>query len=256
MTPAEANPQTEFAAKKALQLDDSLADAHVAMAWACLSRYDWSCADSESARSVALDPESADTHNCRAWMLVALNRTDEAVSERKKAMDIDPFSWPSVLVQTLNQDHAFDAAISEAHMRIGANPNNALLHYSLSTAYLRKGMEREAAEELETALRLDNDTAEATAVHEAFARGHYSAVLSMQLDELKKQSKKEYVSPMAFASDFGELHRKDETLRYLEEAYGERSPGLAWVQHSPEFDFLHGDQRYRALIKKIGLPPA
>ena len=91
MTPAEANPQTEFTARKALQLDDSLADAHVAMAWVCLSRYDWRCADAESARSVALDPESADTHNCRAWMLVALNRMEEAVNERKKAMDIDPF---------------------------------------------------------------------------------------------------------------------------------------------------------------------
>jgi hypothetical protein len=78
----------------------------------------------------------------------------------------------------------------------------------------------------------------------------------MQLEELKKQSKKEYVSPLTFAFDFGELHRKEETLRYLEEAYGERSPGLAYVQHSPEFDFLHTDTRYRSLVRRIGLPPA
>ena len=61
---------------------------------------------------------------------------------------------------------------------------------------------------------------------------------------------------MALASDFGELHRKEETLHYLEEAYNERSPNLAWVQHSPEFDFLHTDERYRSLIQRIGLPPA
>ena len=55
---------------------------------------------------------------------------------------------------------------------------------------------------------------------------------------------------------FGKLHRKEETLRYLEEAYDVCSPGLAWVQHSPEFDFLHTDERYCSLIQRIGLPPA
>lgn len=112
------------------------------MAWVCFSHYDWNCADAESARSVALNPESADTHNCRAWMLVPLNRMEEAVSERKKAMDIDPFSWPWVLVQTLDQNREFDAAIKEARMRLGANPTNASLHSTLSGSYLHKGMER------------------------------------------------------------------------------------------------------------------
>lgn len=255
LPPAEADPQAEFTARKALQLDDSLADAHISMAWVCLMRYDWSCADAESARSVALNPESAATHHCRAWMLIALNRMDEAVSERKKAMDIDPYSWPWVLVQTLDQNRDFGAAIKEARMRLGANPTNASLHSALSGSYLHKGMEREAAEELETSLKLDNDRAEAAAVRQAFDRGGYPAVLYMQIDELKKQSKTEYVSPMAFASDFGELHRREDTLRYLEEACRERSPGLAWMQHAPEFDFLHGDKRYQTIVRRVGLSP-
>jgi hypothetical protein len=95
----------------------------------------------------------------------------------------------------------------------------------------------------------------AAAVRQAFSRGGYSAVSYMQLDELKKQSKKEYVSPLAFAFKFGELHRKEDTLRYLEYAYRERSPGLAWMQQSPEFDFLHGDQRYQTIVKAVGLSP-
>jgi TolB-like protein/DNA-binding winged helix-turn-helix (wHTH) protein len=256
LPPAEANPQAEIAAKRALQLDDSLSDAHISMAWVCLRRYDWNCADAESARSVELNPASAAAHHCRAWMLIPLNRMDEALNERKKAMDIDPYSWPFVLAQTLDENHAFDAAIGEARMRLGANQTNAALHSTLSAAYLHKGMEREAAEELETSLKLDNDKTGAAAVHDAFVRGGYSAVLRMQLDELKKRSKKEYVSPMALASDFGELHRKEETLHYLEEAYDERSPNLAWVQHSPEFDFLHTDERYRSLVQRIGLPPS
>ena len=255
LTPGVANPQAEVAARMALQLDDSLADAHISMAWVCLRRYDWNCADAESARAVALNPESAATHHCRAWMLIALNRMDEALKERKKAMDIDPYSWPWVLVQTLDENHAFDAAISEAHMRLGANPTNAVLHSALSRSYLHKGMERAAAEELETSLTLDNDKAEAAAVHRAFGRGGYSAVLQMQLDELRKQSRKEYVSPLTLASDSGELRRKEDTLHYLEEAYRERSPGLAWVQHLPEYDFLHGEKRYQTIVRKVGLSP-
>ena len=141
-------------------------------------------------------------------------------------------------------------------MRLGANPTNVSLHSALSGSYLHKGMEREAAEELETSLNLENDKAGAAAVHRAFSRGGYPAVLYMQLDDLKKRSKKEYVSPLTFAFNFGELHRKREALHYLEAAYQERSPGLAWVQHSPDFDFLHDDERYRAIIRKIGLPPA
>jgi TolB-like protein/DNA-binding winged helix-turn-helix (wHTH) protein len=255
LAPGEASPQAEFAARKALQLDDSLGDAHLSMAWVCLMRYDWNCADAESARSVALNPDSAAAHHCRAWMLIPLNRMDEAVRERKKAMDIDPFSWPWVLVQTFDEDQAFDAAISEAHMRLGANPTNARLHGELSRAYLHKGMEREAAEELEKSLTLENDKAEAGAVRQAFSRGGYSAVLYMQLDELKKQSEREYVAPLKFALDFGELHRKEDTLRYLEDAYRERCPRLAWIQHFPELDFLHDDKRYQAIVRRLGLAP-
>jgi TolB-like protein/DNA-binding winged helix-turn-helix (wHTH) protein len=256
LTPGEANPPGEFAARKALQLDDSLSDAHISMAWVCLRRYDWNCADAESARAVALNPESAAAHHCRAWMLVPLNRMDEAIRERKRAMEIDPFSWSSALIQTFDWNRAFDAAISEAHMRLGANPTNPGLHRALWQVYLHKGEEREAAEELEKSLTLENDKAEAAAVHQAFSRGGYSAVLYMQLDELKKQSKKEYVSPFEFASEFAALHRKEDTLRYLEDAYRERSPVLAFVQHRPEFDFLHGDKRYRSIVQKIGLAPA
>ncbi len=255
LTPGEASPQAEFAARKALHLDNSLADAHLSMAWVCLMRYDWNCADAESARSVALNPDSAAAHHCRAWMLIPLNRMDEAIRERKRAMDIDPFSWPWVLIRTFDEDRDFDAAISEAHMRLGANPTNARLHSALSRSYLHKGKEREAAEELEKSLTLGNETAEAAAVRQAFSRGGYSAVLYMQLDQLKRRSKKEYVSPMVFASDFGELHRKEDTLRYLEYAYREPSPALAWIQYSPEFDFLHGDKRYQTIVRRLGLAP-
>ena len=77
----------------------------------------------------------------------------------------------------------------------------------------------------------------------------------MHLAELKKQSKEKIRFALTFALDFGELRRKEDTLRYLEDAYRERSPGLAWVRHFPEFDFLHGDKRYQTIVRRVGLSP-
>jgi hypothetical protein len=75
-------------------------------------------------------------------------------------------------------------------------------------------------------------------------------------NDLKARARKQYVSPWdtAFTSAF--LGDKEQTLKFLEIAYRERSPWIVFLQKEPVFDFLHSDERYRVLVKKIGLPPA
>ena len=81
-------------------------------------------------------------------------------------------------------------------------------------------------------------------------------MLELQLDYLKHTAKTGYVSPMDFAELYGSLQSRDETLRYLEASYRERSPQLVHIQSNPNFNFLHSEPRYQTIVNSMGLPPA
>ncbi len=146
--------------------------------------------------------------------------------------------------------------MKEARLRSEAQPDNAAVHEILMDAYWHKGMERETAQEWEASLQLAGKKERALAVHQAFERGGLKAVFEWQLSEFRKKAAREYVSPLEFADAYACLKRKDEALHYLEEAYQEREPWLVHVQNSADFDFLHSDPRYQAIVKKMGLPAA
>jgi len=255
--PQAVMAQAEAAAKKAVELDDLDSEAHRAVAAIQLFyRWDWAAADRESARAVELSPSLAESHHLRSYVLWTLNRTDEALQEQKKATELEPFARPWGLGYALIRARQFDAALNEARVRSDAQPNNADLHDLLSQAYFYKGMEKEAEEENERALQLAGEK-DLLAEHvQVYQQGGYRAVLAWRVEVVKRRAAKHYVSPMDFAGKYGQLGRKEETIRYLEESYRERSPGLVDVQNDPNFDFVHSDPRYRAIVRKMGLPPA
>jgi TolB-like protein/DNA-binding winged helix-turn-helix (wHTH) protein len=255
--PEEVMPEAEAAARKALELDDLVAEAHNTMAAVNLFyRWDWDSADRESARALELNPNLAESHHLRSYVLWALNRTDEALQEQRKAMELDPFARPWALGYALLRARQFDAALDEARVRSDAQPNNPDLHDLLSEAYFFKGMEKEAEEESERALQVAGEK-DLLAEHvQAYRRGGFRAVLAWRVDVLKRRAAKQYVSPTEFAYMNAQLRRKEETLHDLEECYRQRSPRLVFVQRDPTLDFVHSDPRYREIIKKMGLSPA
>jgi hypothetical protein len=101
-----------------------------------------------------------------------------------------------------------------------------------------------------------NDQAAAATFHRAFARGGKRAVLLLQLDQLKAESMKHYVGPVAFASLYAQLGNKQQALACLDDALSQHSPSLFEIQEETDFDSLHADPHYRAIIQKTGLPPA
>jgi hypothetical protein len=160
-------------------------------------------------------------------------------------------------VYALARAHQFDAALNEARLRSQAQPDNASLHYALAAAYWGKGMEKEAAQEWEMYYQLAGDTKTARSIHQAFKSGGARAVFEFQLsDDLRKKAAGKYVSPLELASISACLKHKEEALHYLEQSYQERAPWLVRIQSDPDFDFLHSDPRYQAIVKKMGLPPA
>jgi TolB-like protein/DNA-binding winged helix-turn-helix (wHTH) protein len=255
--PEAVMAQAEIAAKKALALDDSLAEVHNSVAAIYFFyRWNWEAAEKESARAIELNPGLAEPHHLRSYVLRVLNRTDEALEEQKKATELDPFARPWALTYALIRARQFDAALSEARVRSDAQPNDPDLHDLLSQAYFFKGMEKEAEEESERALQVAGEK-DLLAEHvQAYRRGGFRAVFAWRVDVLKRRAAKQYVSPAEFADMNAQLGRKEETLHYLEECYRQRSPRLVFVQSDPTLDFVHSDPRYREIIKKMGLPQA
>ena len=255
-TPKEDLAKAGETARRAVELDDSLAEAHLSMAgW-----YMWSWnplqADAEARRAIELNPTYAEAHFFRHVILLALNRSQEALQEAKRGVELDPFARTYGLGQCYMDMRQFDAAIDELRMQAQLHPNDADLHNVLAEAYWHNGEYNESQEELERELKVSGRSEDADTVHRAFERGGEKAVAQWEAKDIKIRASKGYVSHFDIASTVALTGNKDETLNHLEASYREHESALILIEIEPAFDFLHSDPRYRALVGKIGLTPA
>jgi len=249
--------KADAAGRKALELDDSLPEVHNAMAGIYLFvHWDPKHADEEAQKSIALNPNYAEIHHLRAYILLALNRSEEALREQKRCTELDRFERPWALGKVLTQLRKFDEAINEFHVLLEAQPTDQYAWFLLSDVYHMKGMMRESVQAKAHGARRVGDPKGAEAIERAFRAGGDKAVQDWDLNRIKKMALKGYVSPMTLAFVAARGGRRDEALKYLEEAYEERSPWLVLLQNEPDFDLLHGEPRYREIVKKLGLSPA
>ncbi|HSZ00093.1 MAG TPA: winged helix-turn-helix domain-containing protein [Terriglobales bacterium] len=254
-------PQAAFAkneeySRKALELDDSVAEAHNSMAALYLFHaWDWNRAEAEAQRAIELNPNLAAAHHLRSYILFALNRNAEALQEQRQATEIDPFAQPWHLGRAYLYLRQYDAAINELSARAAVQKVDGI-EFILSDAYRFKGMNKEAARHLELGFLAEDDQHSAKAVRRAFDQGGYRAVAEWLLRRDQDKAREEYVSPFFLALDYARLERKDDTLHFLEGAFEERSPEMVFLEKRPHFDFLHFDLRFQALVRKVGLPAA
>jgi TolB-like protein/DNA-binding winged helix-turn-helix (wHTH) protein/Tfp pilus assembly protein PilF len=255
--PREVAGKAREAARRALELDDSVGEAHNTMAAVHLfADWDWKAADEESRRAIELSPQYAEARHLHSYVLFAMNRPDDALQEQRLSTEMDPIARPWALGLALLRTRRFDDAVSELRLRAEAQPRDQFIPFILSDAYWSKGLWKEAVAERERGLRITGNTVMAAAVREAFASGGRTAVVELAIKNATDRARKAYVSPWALATWWARLEKKEETLRFLEEAYQERSAPLVFLQSSPGFDFLHSDERYQAIVRKVGLPPA
>lgn len=245
------------AARKAVELDDLSAEAHHALAASYLfASWDWRSAEKESLRALELNPNIAEAHHLRSFILLVSQRPDQALLEEKRAMELDPFAEPWALGDIYIDLRQFDAAINELRLRELAQPDDGAVHFELSKAYWLKGMWTEAQQELEQGLRLTGGTDVAAAAHRAFEKGGEKAVEQWGVRGALARSRKGYVAAWDKATVCAYLGKKEQTISFLEDSLRERGAWLIFIQSDPIFDFLHSDERYQALVQKIGLPPA
>jgi TolB-like protein/DNA-binding winged helix-turn-helix (wHTH) protein len=256
LDPHEALPLQAAAAHKAIELDPSLPEAHHMLAatyW--LNDWKFAAALNELDRTLELNPQYAEAWHLRSKILIQLNRYQEGIEIQRKAMEIDPFERPWGMAHAFLMSRRFDDAITDAKQRLEGHPD-PITWWILSQAYRGKGMDRESEQALERALVLWNNPS-VESVHRAFARGGRTAVLHWSIDHYKgAQSRREYVSPYRFASLYAQLGDKEQALTYLDECVRQHAPPVLDLQNDTAFDSLHSDPRYRALVQRIGLPPA
>jgi TolB-like protein/DNA-binding winged helix-turn-helix (wHTH) protein/tetratricopeptide (TPR) repeat protein len=257
MDPRQANGQMMLAARKAAELDDSLPEAHAALGAALFySQWDWAGGERETRRAIQLDPEYSEAHHRLAEMLAILNRHQEAIAEQKIATELDPFERTHAMALVYQLARQYDLAIVDLKQRLAATPRAGALLSTLADVYRCKGMYKEWAETWVQILTIWNLKDGADATRQQYAQGGYKAVFRGRIAYEEKQSTTRYISPYDLAQSYAELKQKEKTLDLLEEGLRVRDPNLLYVQCDPAFDFLHTDERYRDIIRRIGLPPA
>jgi len=255
MTPKEALPKAKAAATKALELDNTLGEAHNSLAF-CLDGFDWdfASAEKEFRRAIELNPNYATAHHWYAWHLSLLGRNEQAISEMKKAKDLDPLSLiiNADLAELFLIAHSYDESIQQSRRTIEMDANFALAHNQLAQAYLQKQMFAETVAELQKAIQLSAGSPTFTAnLARAYAAMGRRKEATELLDDLKKHSSPGYSRASEIAAVYVALGDNDRAMTWLEQGFEERfNPG---VLLRPGFDPIRSDARFQNLLHRIGL---
>jgi TolB-like protein/DNA-binding winged helix-turn-helix (wHTH) protein/Flp pilus assembly protein TadD len=258
LQPKEVFPRARSAATKALQLDETLAEAHNALAAVDDYEWDWPGAEREFRRAIELNPGDATSHQWYAELSSeVLGQHEEAIAEIKKAQSLDLLSpiINTIAGRILLFAGRRDEAIQQLRSTLEMNPNFAPVHFVLGNAYLQEGLTQEAVQEFQAATALSPSRTRYTgALACAYGRAGRSSEARKLLNRLIVLSKSGYVSSVDIAWVYAGLGEKDEAFASLEKAYDEHDPKLRWLKTEPIFEGLRSDPRFQNLIRRVGLP--
>jgi tetratricopeptide (TPR) repeat protein len=255
---SETFPKAKAAASKALEIDDTLAQAHATLASTHQS-FDWdfSSADKEYRRAIELDPKYPTAHHWYSLTLSVLGRHEQAISEAERANELDPLSpiISSTRAFVFYNARQYDRAIEAARKTLELDKGLGWAHVVLGLALEQKKMYPEAIAELEEAVRFSGRSIYAVA-----ALGHAYAVSGRReeamrlIEELKGWTERGYDPPANISLVYAGLGQNDEAMRGLEKAYQARS---AWLINlalkvDPRWDALRSDARFQDLLRRIG----
>ncbi len=255
---AEGMRRAKGEAVKALELDESLAEAHTSLGWVTFVHdWDWPTALREFERAIELNPRYATAHQWYAWLLVALGRTDEGLKHGRTALELDPASVSIRRSAGWLYYYARQPDIALIHLRrsIAMDPTAEENHRLLGLAYMQKGLHGAAAASFDESLMLSERSANAVA-----ALGYLEALRGRRdetrrlLDELTERAATTFVSPVPFVVLHVALDDTEEALRYLQQAYEQRRGWLAYLNVEPVLDRLRDLPEFQQLVRAMRLP--
>src|SRR5262249_12757788 len=256
LPPADAFPKAREAATSALEIDDTLGEAHAAFAQvAFLWDWDWGAAEKQFKRALELAPGDTGVHHMYAHYLSAMGRFDDALAESRRLLDLDPLSpasrnhlgWHYLCA------HQFEQAIEQYKMVLASDPNFAEAHRQLGEAYGQKGRFDEAVAEALRRLQLVGRGDEVPALEKAYSTLGWKGFWQKRLGIVLERSKHTYMSPSGTALVYAELKDAPQTLAWLERAYREHDHELVYLKVDHSWDFVRSEPRFKELLKRMRL---
>ena len=256
LPPSEAWPKAKAAAMQALEIDDSLAEAHTSLGLVKEHfEWDWAGAEREFKRAIELNPNSATAHHWYGDYLANMGRFDEGMRETKKAQELDPLSL--IINTSLGWQyyvaHQNDQAVDQLKKVLDIDQKFAPARRMLEEVYAQMGKHKEAVAEREKILSLSGGQELAASIEEDFIKSGYKGVLQSWLGGLTEMSKHEYVSSYSIAQAYMRIGEKEKAFEWLQKAYEEHDSGLVSVAVEPMFESVRPDPRFRDLLKHMRL---
>jgi TolB-like protein/DNA-binding winged helix-turn-helix (wHTH) protein/Flp pilus assembly protein TadD len=256
-SPAEALPKAYAAARKALEINPESAEAHASLGLAMTHRWDWTGAEAEFRRALQLDPQYANAHHWYGDYLSIRGRHGEALAEAKHALELDPLNlmistWVGLRYYMARD---YSRAIDQNRNSVELDPNFAAAHLLLGEDYRGAGLHSKAINELKKAASLSGDSPLYTAqVAVALAVEGRSGDALRIAHELEAISRKRYVSPYGLAQIYAASNKKEDTFKWLQAAYEDHAVWMGYLAVDPIFDRYRSDERFKDLLRRVGLP--
>ncbi len=257
MAPREAFPRAKEVAAKALDMDDTISEAHTSLAFANMYYdWDWKSAGREFERAIEFNPNYPTAHHWYGEYLVLMGRTDEAITHAKKAQEFDPLSLIITIMLGWARYYSreYDQAIKNFEIALEMDSDFGPAHFFLGLVYVHVSLFDEAITEFEKASScFGSSTLFIAARGYAYAASGRRDEAQKVLNELKRKSRRTYVPSYYRAAIYKALGDRDQVFEWLDKAYEERDMWLALLKVDPIWDSLRPDPRFTALLRKVGL---
>jgi TolB-like protein/Tfp pilus assembly protein PilF len=253
-SPPESVVPAEAAAKKALELDDSLAEAHASLGLIATEELELNRAVNELERAIQLNPNYATAHHWLGLALATLRQSDRSIGELKRALELDPLSMIINADLSIIYLYAgrYDAAEAQARKTLEIDSRSFVAHYYLGAALQLTSRLKEAIPEFQKAVELNNDPYSIAMLAQAYARNGQTDEARKLLAHLNEMAKSAEVPEYALATVYTSLGEKERAIEALEHGFGGGNKSyLFLLPGDPFLDDLRGDPRFEALVQKI-----
>jgi len=253
MRPRDVMPKAKSAAAKALEIDETLAEAHASLGYARMHYdYDWAGAESEYKRSIELNPSYPTCHHWYALLLAAMERSEESIAQIKLAQGLDPLSLVINAVHgyILYFAREYDQAIDQCQKTLELDQKFGITRWILGHAYEQKGMPNEAIKQFQETVNQSGDIALGCLGHVYAVAGEKDKALKIAND-LEERSLSAYVSPYYCGLVYAGLGDNNLAFEWLERAFDQHSSPLMYLRVEPQLDSLRNDPRFDRLLNRL-----